>query len=38
MADKLENLKKFEQLHGEIKDVEEQQAMPYNFGTPTAQA
>jgi hypothetical protein len=33
-----ENLKKFEQLHGEIKDVEEQQAMPYNFGTPTAQA
>lgn len=32
-----DNVKKFEQAHGEIKDYE-QVALPLNFGTPTTQA
>ena len=32
-----ENVRKFEQMHGEIKD-HEQIALPLNFGTPTTQA
>ncbi len=34
----IENVKKFESMHGEIKDIEETVAIPMNFGTPTAQA
>jgi hypothetical protein len=33
-----ENVKKFEAQHGEIKDIEEVNALPFNFGAPTAQA
>ncbi len=32
-----ENIRKFEQMHGEIKDTE-QVAIPLNFGNPTTQA
>lgn len=32
-----DNVRKFEQLHGEIKD-NEQVAIPLNFGNPTTQA
>lgn len=32
-----ENVRKFEQMNGEIKDYE-QVALPMNFGTPTTQA
>jgi hypothetical protein len=32
-----ENVKKFEQMHGEIKDFD-QISLPLNFGTPTTQA
>ena len=32
-----ENVRKFEQMHGEIKDYE-QFAIPMNFGIPTTQA
>jgi hypothetical protein len=32
-----DNISKFEQIHGKIKDVE-QTAFPMNFGGPTAQA
>ncbi len=32
-----ENIRKFEQLHGEIKEFE-QVAYPLNFGSPTTQA
>ena len=33
----VENVKRFEAQHGQIKD-QEQVNMPFNFGTPTAQA
>jgi Protein of unknown function (DUF3467) len=33
----VDNIGKFEQIHGKIKDVE-QTAFPMNFGGPTAQA
>ena len=33
----MENIRKFEQAHGEIKDFE-QISYPLNFGTPTTQA
>jgi 3-methyladenine DNA glycosylase Tag len=33
----IDNVKKFEQQYGNIKD-QEQQAMPFSMGTPTAQA
>jgi len=33
----VENVKRFEAQHGQIKD-QEQINMPFNFGTPTAQA
>ena len=33
----MENVRKFEQMHGEIKDFE-QVALPMNFGTPTTKA
>ena len=33
----VENVKRFEAQHGTIKD-QEQVSMPFNFGTPTAQA
>jgi hypothetical protein len=32
-----ENIRQFEQMHGDIKDTE-QVALPLNFGTPTTQA
>lgn len=32
-----ENIRKFEQLHGEIKEFD-QGALPLNFGTPTTKA
>lgn len=38
MAALAENVRKFEQAHGEIKDYEQQVALPLNFGTPTTQA
>lgn len=34
----IDNVKKFESMHGEIKDIEETVSIPMNFGTPTAQA
>ena len=34
----LDNVKKYEQAHGEIKDSEGVQSIPFNFGGPTAQA
>jgi len=34
----VDNVKKFEQMHGEIQDSEPIQGIPMNFGTPTAQA
>lgn len=34
----IDNVKKFESMHGEIKDIEETVPIPLNFGTPTAQA
>ena len=37
MAALAENVKKFEQMHGEIRDTE-QVAIPLNFGTPTTKA
>lgn len=37
MAALIENIRKFEQMHGEIKDYE-QVALPMNFGNPTTQA
>src|SRR5690606_37881436 len=33
----IENIQRFEQMHGKIKDLEEVQ-VPFNFGGPTAQA
>lgn len=33
-----DNLTKFEQVHGNIKDTETPNAFPLNFGGPTAQA
>jgi hypothetical protein len=33
-----ENIKKYESLNGEIRDIEEPNVMPFNFGGPTAQA
>ncbi len=33
----MENVRKFEQMHGEIKDFD-QVALPMNFGTPTTKA
>jgi hypothetical protein len=33
----VENVKKFEQVHGAIKDIE-QNALPMQFGGPTGQA
>jgi len=32
-----ENIKKFEQVHGSIQDIE-QNALPMQFGGPTGQA
>lgn len=37
MAALAENVKKFEQMHGEIRDTE-QVAISLNFGTPTTKA
>lgn len=34
----IENVKKFESVHGEIKDIDEGMALPMNFGGPNAQA
>ncbi len=34
----IDNVKKFESLHGEIKDIEEGIGLPMNIGGPTAQA
>ena len=34
----IDNVKRFEAQHGNIKDQEAATAMPFNFGTPTAQA
>lgn len=34
----LDNIKKFESLHGDIKEQDAVQGIPINFGTPTAQA
>jgi len=34
----IDNVKRFEAQHGNIKDQEGASAMPFNFGTPTAQA
>ena len=33
-----DNIKKFEQVHGPIKDTEMPNVLPMNFGGPTAQA
>lgn len=33
-----ENVKKFESQHGSISDIEDANALPFNFGGPTAQA
>lgn len=33
----MENIQRFEQIHGKIKDLEEVQ-VPFNFGGPTPQA
>lgn len=33
-----DNVVKFESLHGEIKDVEQNNPIPMNFGGPTGQA
>ena len=33
-----DNIKKYEAVHGEIKDTESIQGIPLNFGGPTAQA
>ena len=33
-----DNIKKFETVHGAIKDVQEGPVIPMNFGGPTAQA
>ena len=34
----IDNVKRFEAQYGNIKDQESPTAMPFNFGTPTAQA
>ena len=34
----MDNVKKYESVHGEIKDTESIQSVPINFGGPTAQA
>jgi len=34
----IDNVKKFESMHGEIKDIDEGLALPMNFGGPNAQA
>ncbi len=34
----VDNVQKFESMHGEIKDTEAVQGVPMNFGGPTAQA
>ncbi len=34
----IDNVKKFESMHGEIKDIDEGMALPMNFGGPNAQA
>lgn len=34
----IDNVKKFEGMHGEIKDLEEGMSLPMNFGGPNAQA
>ena len=33
-----DNVKKFESLHGNIKELEEAKGIPINFGGPTAEA
>ena len=33
-----DNIAKFESMHGEIKDTDQGQAIPLNFGGPSAQA
>jgi hypothetical protein len=33
-----DNVKKFESLHGNIKELEEPKGIPINFGGPTAEA
>jgi len=33
-----DNVKKFESLHGSIKELEEHKGIPINFGGPTAEA
>jgi hypothetical protein len=34
----MDNIKKYEALNGEIRDIEEPNVMPFNFGGPAAQA
>lgn len=34
----IDNVKKFESMHGEIKDIDEGMTLPMNFGGPNAQA
>ena len=34
----IDNVKKYESMHGEIKDTDEGIALPMNFGGPNAQA
>ena len=34
----IDNVKKFESMHGEIKDLDEGAALPMTFGGPNAQA
>jgi hypothetical protein len=34
----VDNIKKYEQLNGEIRDIDDSMAIPMNFGAPNAQA